>query len=355
MVSLHCGRVHGADRAQGGDAGVGHQDVDRAEVGAGLVDEAQGGVEVAHVGHRRHAAPALLLDQAHRLGQIVLGGQRVADTVQVVAEVADGDVGPEPGQLEGVAAALAPGPSGDHRHPARERTVPPRSDAVVRVMVSPPGSLMPWCRRDGGRVVVSSPSRSGLGSGRPLVGAGPRSAAPGGTAGPSGRRHSRSDGPGPSRRGEGSTAGADRPAGGGAPRPTARTRGPGRSGSGGGRASSRSSQSPGAAGPSRRGPTGRRPAPPGPRRASPEYSVTSGSSAGSGRRSRLSGRSQTPSRCSASRARARPAAAGGALLGRPARRGHHHHAPRPVPRAGVARGGSRLWRSWRSSRCPASR
>ena len=60
---------------------------------------------------------------------------------------------------------------------------------------------------------------------------------------------------------------------------------------------------------------------------------------GSGRRSRLSGRSHTPSRCSASRARVEPAAAGGPLLGRAPRGGHHHEVPPARPTAGCGRPG----------------
>ena len=60
----------------------------------------------------------------------------VADGVQVVAEVADGDVRPEPGQLDGVAAALAPGPAGDHRHPSGKRL--PVGSVIASTVIAPP-------------------------------------------------------------------------------------------------------------------------------------------------------------------------------------------------------------------------
>ena len=65
--------------------------------------------------------PSLLLDQSHRFGQVVGGAERIAHGAQVVAQVADGDVGSQPGELQRVAPALTSGRSGDHRHPAGER------------------------------------------------------------------------------------------------------------------------------------------------------------------------------------------------------------------------------------------
>ena len=120
------------------------------------VDEGDHGVEVAHVGHGRDAATPLGLDQADRLGQVIGSGQRVGHGGQVGAPVDQGDVGSLAGQFDGVAATLATGSAGDHRHPSGELpgpAVPCPSDAASAT-VPPPGSARPRGRlrgRDPGR------------------------------------------------------------------------------------------------------------------------------------------------------------------------------------------------------------
>ncbi len=91
------GGGHRADGANGCHPGVGHQDVDRSEIGVYPVDEGDQGVEVADVDHRRAAPPALAGDLVDRLGHVALGCHGVADRGDVVADVADGDVCPQPG------------------------------------------------------------------------------------------------------------------------------------------------------------------------------------------------------------------------------------------------------------------
>ena len=105
-----------------------------------LVDEGDHGVEVAHVGPGGDAPGALGLDQPHRLGQVVGRGERVGHGPEVGAPVDEGHIGALPGQLDGVAPALAAGPTGDDRHPAGELSGP-----VVCLLRHPasPGSADP--------------------------------------------------------------------------------------------------------------------------------------------------------------------------------------------------------------------
>src|SRR6185437_13419627 len=82
------------------DAGVGHHDVEAAQVGDGLRD---GGVDrgrVAHVQGQRHTAPAQFLDQLRGLAQVILGAQRVGQVCHRARSVGDHDVGSLGGQRQ---------------------------------------------------------------------------------------------------------------------------------------------------------------------------------------------------------------------------------------------------------------
>ena len=78
-------------------------------------------------GRRRPARPPCAVTmrppglghQPGRLVEVGRRGQRVGDGLEVAAQVDADDVGPLPGQADGVAPALAPGGTGDQRHLAR--------------------------------------------------------------------------------------------------------------------------------------------------------------------------------------------------------------------------------------------
>ena len=294
--------------------------------------------------HRR----ALGLHQPDRLGQVVRGGQRVGHGGQVGAPVDQGDVGALAGQLDGVAPALAPCPAGDRPPPGR-RTARPRSAAAA------PGSSSLPCRP--GRAPPTGTDGSGPGPaslrrpGRPAPGPqhGPVVGVPRRVGRP--QRRARASRRAAARSGSSGSAWRWRSTAADRVNPAARSSGPRGRAAGevvqraSGPAPAHPSRSHSAGGQRHRVAVGhRRSTWPGRDRP-----------AGSGRRSRLSGRSHTPSRCSARRARRQPAAAG-----RPRPR---PSCPRGRPPPGATRPSHgpvrppRLsaWRARRSSSRPASR
>ena len=206
------------DGAERGHAGIGHQDVDRAQLVHHTVHEGGHGAEVAHVGGGGHTAPALGFDQAHRLLQVGRGGQRIRHRGQIGTPVEDGDVGTLARQLHGVAPSLSPGTTRDHGHPTGELTGDrPLRPCILRHGASPViGTGRDRWNRTGPRPTrPGSPARDPRSSGSPV----PRSGAPGGSAGPRpGSRRAAQDraSPGAATR----RAATGRPADDAGPRPT---------------------------------------------------------------------------------------------------------------------------------------
>lgn len=96
-----------------GDPGVGHDDVDPAELGQAVSD---GSVELllaTDVSVAGHDPPAELLDLGDRLVEVLPGAQRVGHRVQVGAQVDRDDVGALLGQADRVRTALAAGRAGN--------------------------------------------------------------------------------------------------------------------------------------------------------------------------------------------------------------------------------------------------
>ena len=271
--------------------------------------------------------PPVAFDQAHRLGQIVLGAQRIADAAQVVAEVAHGDVGAQPGQFDGVAPALAPGPAGDHRHPAGERRLAGslRSSFLRSGRI---GRAVRTCADDTGRRPAADCRRLDGRRGPRLLKRLPVPPVP--------RLRSPSRNPGRANpRGAARRGGAGRPGGDGARRRTARSRGRAGPGPVGGRRSSRSRRSR-----ARSAHPWRSQRPAASATGSPSgvavNTVDIGIVSRIGNEVEVVGPQPHPFALLGQPGQGQPPAAGQPLLGRPARGGHHHQAPRSRPRAGAA-------------------
>ena len=78
---------------------------------------------VADVRVLGHDAPARLLDQPHRFLEVLRGGHRVGDTVELRAQVDGDDVGTLFGEPDGVFAALSPRGARHEHDPAGETSV----------------------------------------------------------------------------------------------------------------------------------------------------------------------------------------------------------------------------------------
>ena len=124
------GRVHevlGVRRGGGHrhDAGVGHDDVEAAEVRhSGIERFAQLG-PLAHVGLLRHDATPALLHEPFGFGQVLGRRQRVAIGLDVVADVDGDDVRPLLCHADGVGPPLAAAGARDERHFPFESTFSP--------------------------------------------------------------------------------------------------------------------------------------------------------------------------------------------------------------------------------------
>ncbi len=90
----------------GGDTGLGHDDVDLAELGQAGVERLLELAGLADIGLRGDDAAARLLDEARGLFEILRCGQRIADGVEVLAQVDGDDVGALFGEPDRVAATL---------------------------------------------------------------------------------------------------------------------------------------------------------------------------------------------------------------------------------------------------------
>ena len=141
---------------QGRHPGVGHQDVDRSQLVDHPVDEGDHGVEVPHVRRSptRSGAPRPRPVGPSRPGRPGWPAGRCT-VPQVGAPVDQGDVGALAGQLDGVAAALAAGAAGDHRHPSGE---------LARARVPAPTLLPTRCLPLGRPAAAAAP----VGAGRPV-------------------------------------------------------------------------------------------------------------------------------------------------------------------------------------------
>src|SRR5205823_1613639 len=79
--------------AHAGDAGIGADDVEVAELGQALLHRRRHLGRVPHVGHAGHDAPVEVLDQLDRLGEVVGGAHRERHRVDVVTDVDGDDLG----------------------------------------------------------------------------------------------------------------------------------------------------------------------------------------------------------------------------------------------------------------------
>jgi len=95
-----------------GDPGVGDDAPHRAECRHPLFDGGLQGAAVADVDLLRHDPPALRLDQAGGLGEVLGSGERIADRGDVGADVDGDDVGAVGRQADRVRAALTAGRAG---------------------------------------------------------------------------------------------------------------------------------------------------------------------------------------------------------------------------------------------------
>ena len=117
------------------DAGVGHHDVDVAELADALGHDALELPEVAHVGLAGHDAPVELLDELGRVGQIVRRRQGVRHRLDRPAQVDGDDLGPLLGQPDSVRTALT------RAAPVMKATLPSmRPMAFLLIGCSPPKS-----------------------------------------------------------------------------------------------------------------------------------------------------------------------------------------------------------------------
>jgi hypothetical protein len=125
--------VHLVGGREAGDAGVAAHDVEPPELGHALVE---GGLEravVAHVGLGGDDPPVQRFHLLDRLGQVVGGGHRDGDRLDLLADVDGDDVGALLGEPDRVAAALPSGGSGDERDLPFDPSHYPASFGVWRV------------------------------------------------------------------------------------------------------------------------------------------------------------------------------------------------------------------------------
>ena len=88
------------------DARVGQDEVEPAELRHAVGDDFLEPFEVANVGLLGHDAAASLLDEVDRLVEILTGGHRIGDAVDLCTQVERDDVGAFLGETNRVAAAL---------------------------------------------------------------------------------------------------------------------------------------------------------------------------------------------------------------------------------------------------------
>ena len=108
--------VHGVRGAHGHDPGVGHDDVEVAELADTLFEDRLQLVPVANIGLAGDDPAAVVLDRLRRLFQILRRGQRVQVGLDLLADVDGDDVGALLGEADGMAAALSACRSGDERN-----------------------------------------------------------------------------------------------------------------------------------------------------------------------------------------------------------------------------------------------
>jgi hypothetical protein len=106
-------RLHRRGALHGGDAGLGDDDVEVAQLGDPVVQRLLERSGVSHVDLGGDRLAARLLDVLGGLLEVFRPGQRVAHGVDVGADVDGDDVGAFLGQPDGVAAALTARCAGD--------------------------------------------------------------------------------------------------------------------------------------------------------------------------------------------------------------------------------------------------
>lgn len=104
------------------DAGIGHRDVQAAQVVERLLHRGANLVGVANVEGDRQAPPAQLFDSLGRVVQLLLGAKRIAQVRHRRGHIADDDVRPFGRQGQGVCTPLPSSPAGDEGHASIQGT-----------------------------------------------------------------------------------------------------------------------------------------------------------------------------------------------------------------------------------------
>ena len=116
ITSFQMAGVTASQGLDGADAGVGDHDVEVPELRHAVGHHLGQAVEVPDVELGGQNGGAGLLHQPHRLGQVVVGGERVDDGVQILTAVDSDDVGALLGQPDGVGPSLTACRTGDERY-----------------------------------------------------------------------------------------------------------------------------------------------------------------------------------------------------------------------------------------------
>src|SRR3954468_18559662 len=110
-VLAHLVQLH----APGADACVGDDDVEPPELLDAAVYGGRQGLEVTHVDFGRDDAPIQVLHHVRGFGEVLRRGRGRGRVVEAAADVDRDDVGALFGKPDRMAAALAPGGTGDER------------------------------------------------------------------------------------------------------------------------------------------------------------------------------------------------------------------------------------------------
>ena len=102
--------------------GVGHHDVEAAQVFDRLLDRGTNLRRVAHVDRHRQAAPTQLFNELGRLAQVLLGAEGVGQASHRSGRVGGDDVRAFGRQGQRMCAALAASAAGDQRDPSVQGT-----------------------------------------------------------------------------------------------------------------------------------------------------------------------------------------------------------------------------------------
>ncbi len=103
-------------RSRREDPLIADDDVDVAEFGHGLGADPPQGAAVADIGLVRHDPAVAVLDEPHRLPQVLRCRHGIRHRVDLRADVQGDDVGALFGEPDGMGAALPTRRSGDERH-----------------------------------------------------------------------------------------------------------------------------------------------------------------------------------------------------------------------------------------------